>query len=487
MYKKYYKTLVLFVIATCIPWLANSQSFQENRNQLPEIGVVASDVLTIEKEKQIGKVVMKQLRGQAPIIHDPVLEEYIQDLGNRLVSQADNAKFPFTFFLINNQAINAFAFFGGHVGIHSGLITAADTESELASVVGHEVAHVTQRHLARAAQARQRSTPIQIASIIGGILLAIANPEAGLAAFSVGQASQAQASINYTRSNEQEADNIGISMLARAGFDPKGAPAFFSKLAASSRSQFVNETPFLRTHPLPESRIAETRARAATYKNINLPTSLRFQLAKARIKARYESSPSNNLVYFDSMLKQTNDPVMKQAAQYGIAISYFEDEQYDNAEKALMPLLKLQPENLFYLDVMTDIYIEQGKPKNAVALLSPIWQIKSQNKVLALNFANALIHNQEHETAITILRDILLVDNEHFLSYSLLSEAYGQLQQKKEMHKANAERFALVLAYPQAINELQFAYNQVGADYLEKQRIKARIEQIRYEQDELKR
>lgn len=484
MLKINFSKWISLVICACVSFITASQSVSDNRNQLPEIGVVASDVLTIDREVQIGKIVMKQLRGQAPLIHDPVLDEYIQDLGNRLVSQADNAKFPFKFFIINNPVINAFAFYGGHIGIHSGLLTTADTESELASVLGHEVAHVTQRHLARAAQAQQRSAPLQIASLIGGILLAMADPNAGMAAVSLGQASSAQSSINYTRNMEQEADNIGINILARAGFDPKGAPAFFGKLASQSRSQLANETAFLRTHPLPESRISETRARAAAYRDITLPTSLAFQLAKARIKARYESNPESNLALFRQQYRSTDDVIQK-AAIYGLAISYFELEEYDRAEQTLRPLLTNDPNNLFYLDVMTDIYIKQGQAQKAVNLLTPKWTLKPQNKVLALNLANALIYDQQQERAISILRDILLVDNEHFLSYSLLIDAYAQTQQKKEMHQASAERFALILAYPLAINELQFAYNQVEGDYLEKQRIKARIEQLRLAQANL--
>jgi predicted Zn-dependent protease len=143
---------------------AQAQSIANDRNQLPEIGVVASDAITIDKEKVIGDVIMRQLRGQAPLVHDPVLQEYIQSLGNRLVIHADNTKFPFKFFMINNPVINAFAFYGGHIGIHTGLLAQASTESELASVVAHEIAHVTQRHLARRVQMQQRSSPLQIAS-----------------------------------------------------------------------------------------------------------------------------------------------------------------------------------------------------------------------------------------------------------------------------------------------------------------------------------
>ncbi len=467
------------LICCSIPILGNAQSVDNNRNKLPEIGVVASDTLTIDKEVLVGKAIMRQLRGEAPIVHDPVINEYIQDLGNRLVIQADNAKFPFSFFMLNNSAINAFAFFGGHIGIHSGLITQADSESELASVFAHEVAHVTQRHLARASQAQKRSAPLQIASLIGGILLAMANPEAGVAAIQVGTAGAAQSRINYTRSMEQEADNIGISMLARAGFDPNGAPAFFGKLAAQSRGQ-SSQLEFLRTHPIPENRISETRARAATYGTRNIPASLNFHLVKARIVARYEGNAQRNINYFSYQVQQ-NKYVFRKAALYGLALSYFESEQYASASQILNELLSDDPENLFYLDAMTDVFIEQGNPTAAIKMLTRLWRYKPQNKVLALNLANAMIKAQQYPEAIQILRDVLLVNPEHFLSYSLLIDAYTATGQKREMYKTSAERFALLLAYPKAIDELQFAYNETGEDYLEKQRIKARIDQFRNE------
>ncbi|MFQ3249735.1 MAG: putative Zn-dependent protease [Glaciecola sp.] len=480
-------TKKVFIAFTCflLPIIGNTQSIDSNKNQLPEIGVVASDTLTIDKELVVGKAIMRQLRGQAPIIHDPVINEYIQDLGNKLVIQADNAKFPFSFFMINNSSINAFAFFGGHVGIHSGLITQADSESELASVFAHEVAHVTQRHLARASQAQKRSAPLQIATLIGGILLAMADPEAGIATISASNAGSAQSRINYTRNMEQEADNIGIAMLARAGFDPAGAPAFFSKLAQQARGQ-SNQLEFLRTHPIPENRISETRARASTYGVRTVPASLNFHLVKSRIIARHEGNPLRNINYFGYQV-QEKKYVFKEAALYGLALSYFSSEQYASASQILSDLLRDDPENLFYLDAMTDVLIAQQNPKAAIELLTPLWRFKPKNKVLALNLANAMIKAQQYPEAIQILRDVLLVDPEHLLSYSLLVEAYTATGQKRQMYKASAERYGLLLAYPKAIDELQFAYNETGLDYLEKQRIKARIEQFRNEMATLER
>jgi predicted Zn-dependent protease len=471
-----FKKYRLLCLSTCLAFTINVQA-QSNRNQLPEIGVVASDAITIDKERVIGDAIMRQLRGQAPLIQDPVLQEYLQDVGNRLVVHADNTKFPFTFFMINNPVLNAFAFYGGHIGVHSGLVAQAETESELASVLAHEIAHVTQRHLARRMQSQRRSSPLQIASMIGSLLVAMADPRAGMAALQASIAGGQQASINFTRNNEQEADNIGINILYRAGFDPQGAPDFFSRLAEQARGR-TNQLAFLQTHPLPQSRVAETMTRAQVYGRVNLPDSLSFQLARARIQARYMSNPARNLDVYRAQVNQF-EGVRLTASKYGLAITLFELEKYKEAQSITSALLEDDPENFFYLDLMTDVLLEQGQAIAAINLLKPLWRLKPQNQVLALNLANAYLRAVDYEPAIQILRDLLLVDNENILSYSLLNNAYERSSQKKEAHKAQAEIYALIGAYSLAIDELQFAYNFARTDILEKQRVLGRIDQLR--------
>jgi predicted Zn-dependent protease len=472
------RKLTLLVLLASV-FSAASQS-DNNRNQLPEIGVVASDAITIDKERIVGDAIMRQLRGQAPLVQDPVLQEYIQDVGNRLVVHADNTKFPFTFFMINNPVLNAFAFYGGHVGVHTGLIAQAETESELASVLAHEIAHVTQRHLARRLQSQQRSSTLQIASMIGSLLIAMADPQAGMAAVSATMAGGQQANINFTRNNEQEADNIGINILYRAGFDPNGAPAFFGRLAelAGGRS---NQLAFLQTHPLPQERVAETITRARAYGDVYLEESLAFHLARARIQARYMNTPARNLGNFEAQVNQYQG-VKLTAAKYGLAITLFELEQYGSAERVMADLMAKDPENLFYIDVKTDILLEQQQFAAAINMLKPIWLHKPHNQVLALNLANSYLRSGDYESAIEILRDLLLVNKDSLLSYQLLNDAYQRTQQKKEAHKTQAEIYALISAYPLAINELQFAYNYAKDDNIEKQRILGRIDQLRTSQ-----
>ncbi|WP_100642306.1 M48 family metalloprotease [Alteromonas facilis] len=479
-----------FVLSFCYFTLVSNaaalQSSRIDKNALPEIGVVAADAVSIDKEMLIGDVVMRQMRAQAPIINDPVLTQYIQDLGNRLVIHADNAKFPFTFFLINNADINAFAFYGGHIGVHTGLIYNADNESEVASVLAHEVAHVTQRHLARRIQSAQRSSPLQIASMIGGILLGIAarDPQAGMAAISASQAAAAQMQLNYTRSNEQEADRIGITMLARAGYDPTAAASFFGKLAAQMR--VVSRPPArLLSHPLPESRIADARIRANSLPAVRLPPSVAFHLAKARIQARYIYDKDIALEYYQNAV--TERQLVPQAAQYGLALALLRSDKPEEAKVIIDELLATDTSNLFYLDAATDIEIALGKADIAVEMLAEELKYSPRNAVVTLNLANAAIESGQLDYAIELLRDFLLINPDHMLSYQLLSDAYAKAKKYKEMHQMKAEVLNLLAAFPQAIDELQHAYNFTGDDHLEKQRIRARIQQLRDEKERLER
>ena len=334
------------IAAALLPVTSVGQSIGSDKNTLPDIGVVASEVLTLDKEMLVGDAIMRQMRGQAPVIDDPVLTEYIQDLGNRLVLQAENTKFPFKFFIINNSVMNAFAFYGGHVGVHSGIITRADTESEVASVLAHEVTHVTQRHLARRALSQQRSSPLQIASMLGSILLAMANPEAGIAAMQTSTAVANQLNIDYTRSNEQEADRIGIDILYAAGFDPKATASFFGKMAEQYRMSSRPPERLL-THPLTEKRIADARIRMDGYPNVRLAPSKSFHLAKARIQARYQFKPDYALEYFIAV-NDSGSYLIKEAAQYGLAVALFENEKYEEAKTINDALMQGDNENLFY-------------------------------------------------------------------------------------------------------------------------------------------
>ncbi|GAA5189735.1 M48 family metalloprotease [Ferrimonas gelatinilytica] len=454
-------------------------------NELPNLGTAAITTLTIEKEMEVGDFYMRVLRNQIPIVNDPVMTEYLNDVGHRIVAHSNNVRTPFRFFLVNNPDINAFAFFGGHVGVHTALFHYADNESELASVLAHEVAHVTQRHLARSIEAQQKNTPATLAGVLGSILLAIAAPEAGMAALQSTLAMGQQARINYTRSNELEADRIGMQAMVAAGFDPYAAPSFFGKLAAQYR--FASKPPaMLMTHPLPESRIADTRARAARYPHRNIQDNLMFQLAKARAQVRFSNySTERSRDIFERQLKDATYP-FKNASRYGLALVHFRAEQYDEAERLINELRAESEKNLFYLDTLTDILLATERQQVAIDTLEAARKNRPNNAVIELNLANAYLSAQKPEAARRILERRLVLAQDDLVLYDLLSQAYTALDMPDRRHMVQAEILAMRADYPRAIDQLQHAYRLSRGNPLQLARIDARIKQLRESEQQMK-
>ena len=476
---------LLLTLSIAVATSFNATALDNNKNKLPDIGISGYSVLSIDKELQIGQAMMRQLRATSPMIQDPVLIEYINHLGNSLVKNAQGVNYAFEFFLINNNELNAFAFFGGHVGIHSGLITTADTESELASVIAHEISHVTQRHLARRLESQSQTQSLTMAAMLSSVLLTLVNPTVGMAALSASMAATQQASINYTRGNEKEADRVGIALLANSNFDPQGAASFFSKMSAKYR--YSSKPPaMLLTHPVPESRITDARQRALNYPARPLPPSLDFELTKARIKARYQGSAKSNITYFNQLLDKKRY-VIKEAAQYGLALSYFENKQTAQAQKLLVDLISEDKNNLFYVDALTDVYIANNQTEKALSMLKQLNLFMPNNQVVSLNYANALLSDKNYDLSAQVLQDFLLVNPGNFIAYDLLTSLYRSQGKIGLMHMNKAEVFALLGAYSKAVDELQTSYTFLEEQPLMQKRIKARILQFQEQESRLKR
>ena len=234
------------------------------RLDLPDMGASSDTILSKAEEEEYAKALVRQMRAYEVLVEDPMIAAYFEDMGYRLASNSDRPDKAFTFVVIGQDVVNAFAAPGGVIALYSGLILAADDESEVAGVLAHEIAHVTQQHLYRALENQQAMTiPIALA------MLAIAlagggDSQAITGALVSGQAAAAQSAINYTRQNEYEADRIGISTLSRAGYDPAGMPEFFEKMGRITRAMGEGPPEFLRTHPVTVSRIAEAENRVAT-------------------------------------------------------------------------------------------------------------------------------------------------------------------------------------------------------------------------------
>ena len=453
--------------------------------QLPDLGTSALQALPIEKEKAIGEVMMMQIRGSSPLINDPVLDEYLTTLGRKLVANANDVRFGFSFFWLNNPEINAFAFYGGHVGVHTGLIAQADNESQFASVLGHEIAHVTQRHLARRIQQQQDNSGLTIAGMIAGILAAVVAPDAGMAIISASQTQSAFSQLTHSRSAEQEADRMGMQTLNNAGFDARASSEFLTKLAAQIRYKYKPPA-FLLTHPLPESRVSDVRLRAEQYPKRQVSSSLDFDLAKSRVLARYDNKPENAEALFRKLIRENT--YNNVALQYGLAISLLDQKKTDEAQPILDELLADNPKNLFYIDTKTDLLIAQKKAAEAVSYLSELNNYRPNNQVITLNYANAALEAEQYELAENILKSFLLEKPDHSLGKQLLTDAYKKQEKLAAYHEANADVLSQYGAYLKAADEIQKALNFVEpSENVKQQRLKALLTQYRLLQKELAR
>lgn len=451
--------------------------YADNGLNLPDIGTTASSTLTIAQEENYGDAYMRILRSHQPVINDPTLNQYINQLGHKLVANADDVKTPFRFILIQNREINAFAFFGGYVALHSGLFLHAGTESELASVLAHEIAHITQRHLARSMEAQAQRTPATIAALAGSLLLAIAAPQAGVAALTATTAGSIQSQINYTRSNEEEADRFGLKTLAKAGYNPQAMPRFFSRLADEYR--YTSTPPeMLLTHPLPQSRITDSRNRAQQYPSVSPQPSLNYTLARVRVVVRYAGLRS--AAALDWLERHAaKAPTSTQAAyQYGKALVYLDDNKLDQAQAILSKLYQEQSNNYFYLDALSDLWIAKRQPSKAIDMLDKALALTPKNPILTINYANALIENQQADKAISVLQRYTHAQPSDTNGWYLLSKSYSLSGDRAQELAAQGELLALKARWDQAINNYTQASQLAKIGSLEQARFDARVDQL---------
>lgn len=473
MFRQLKKTLIATLIMTLTAAQADDAIFSDN---LPDMGTSAGSTLSIGQELQMGDYYVRQLRASAPLINDPLLVQYVNKLGMQLVGHANSVRTPFHFYLINNDEINAFAFFGGNVVLHAALFRYADDESQLASVLAHEISHVTQRHLARAMEDQKRSAPLTWVGALGSILLAMANPQAGMAALTGTLAGTQQGMISFTQQNEQEADRIGIQVLQRSGFDPQAMPTFLEKLLDQARYS-TRPPEILLTHPLPESRLSDARNRANQMPPIVKQSSEDFYMAKVRTLGMYKSG--RNQLTSDLLDGLAKGNVRQQhAAQYGRALQAMEAKNFSEAQKLLQPLLSANPANPWYLDLATDIDLGLNKASDAINRLKNAPNLNN-NPVLQLNLANAYLEGGQPAESAKILNRYTFDNKEDSNGWDLLAQAQARLNNRDQELAARAESLALSGRLEQAITTLSSASSQVKVGSLQQARYDARIDQLR--------
>ncbi len=292
---------------------------------LPDLGELERSGLSVPAERRLGEKIMLDIRRDPAYVHDPEIADYVTQLGQKLAGQVDGARQPFEFFVVRDAMLNAFALPGGFVGVHTGLILAARSESEFAGVLAHEISHVTQSHLARMFGTQSQAQLASLLSLAVALLAARSNPDVAVGAAMAGQAGAIQNQLNYSRDFEREADRLGLDLMEKSGFDTRGMGSFFERLQQFGRLYENNAPGYLRTHPLTTERITDMENRIAQRPYKQVPDSVDFGLVRAKIKA-YDGTPGDAVADFAAQLK-SGKYARETDVRYGYAHALLRDNK----------------------------------------------------------------------------------------------------------------------------------------------------------------
>lgn len=441
-------------------------------DNLPDMGDSASRSISEAEEQGYGRSIMRELRKSGTLNTDPELNDYLQQLGQKLVASSNNeGRRQFHFFLVNNRQINAFALPGGYIGVHTGLILAADSESELAAVMAHEIAHVTQHHISRRFEQASRLSIPSIAATIASLLVATQNPEAGMAALQTTQAAAQQFMLNFSRDHEREADRFGMQTLVASQFNPNAMASFFDKLANAYRFE-RQPPPYLLSHPVTESRIADARNRIAQLTVSPYRENSQFALMHARLSSL--SAGSQMIGKYQNLLK--NYP-KDSALSYALALLYLKQNQIDKATPLIRALRQQQADNLNFL-LLDAARLAAAKQTNAAQqLLEPELALRPDNYPLSMALAELYLFT-EPKRSIEILSQTSQKRPEDAQVWLLLSQAQAKAGLKGDHHESQAEYRFLLGDLQRTEEQLRLSESAFKDQFYDRQRVQEKLRQI---------
>jgi predicted Zn-dependent protease len=445
---------------------------------LPDIGSAADAVLPKTEEARIGAAIMRQIRRSGHMVEDPLVNEYINDIGHRISAYANDAGHKFTFFVIDDPSINAFALPGGYIGVHTGLLEATRSEDELAGVLAHEVAHVTQRHIARAITDNQRQSLLSTAIMLGALVAAAVggvDSDVLQATTAIAQGTAAQRQINFTRSNEHEADRVGIAALAAAGFDPDGMASFFEVMSKSNTPVEYRLPEFLRTHPVGTARIAEARGRARNYPQVQTSDSVNYGIARVRLLAEGEETSEDAVEFFERQPESYQGDVWR----YGRAIAYMRDGQYREANQILEELVNRVPEVIAYHIALAQAQLALERIDETIATYERARELFPRNVPLVVHYAEALLQLDQAVLAHGILLDLLNNTPPTPGQVELIAKAAIEAGESAEAYYYMAEYRLMIGDLVGGIRFLQQALGDPEIKEIQRIRFQARIDFIR--------
>ena len=387
--------------------LAGPAGLRADDIKLPDMGSPADAVLSKNEENRFGRAIMAQIRVSGDVVEDPLMTEYINEIGHRIAAQTNDGDHSFEFFIVEDPRINAFALPGGYIGVHTGLLEATRNEDELAGVLAHEIAHVTQRHIARSIHANQRQSLLSTALMLGALLAgaAVGDADVAQAGVAVAQGTAVQNQINFTRSNEYEADRIGINALYDAGYDPHGMASFFEVMSRlQPASPELRAPEFLRTHPVSSARIAEARSRAQEYARRPYDDdSTSYGIARTRGIVDRFSTPAGAVEYFEQTAYERQTDVER----YGRAVAYQRAGRHDEANRIFAELLDKDPQVIAYHIGLGETQYSLENYAAGRATFERAVELFPRNVPLVISYGEELIRLGDAPKAHRLLLDLM--------------------------------------------------------------------------------
>lgn len=445
---------------------------------LPDLGEAAQGDFSPLLEQKIGNSIINQIRNREPsYLDDPEVNGYLNHLGGKLAAQSEGGAQSFEFFALRDPTLNAFALPGGYIGVHTALILSAQSESELASVLAHEISHVTQRHLARLVNKNAQGQAAALLSMAVAILAARSNPDVAMGAALAGQAAGVQNQLNYSRDFEREADRIGLQLLERSGYDVRGMASFFERLQKFGRL-YENSAPgYLRTHPLTTERIADmdNRIHGRRYKQV--PDSLEFLLVRAKLRAQLGTA-QEAITDFQTLLKDRKF-VNEADIRYGLARARMRVPDFAGAERELAEIRRLKTLSPMVETLAAELRVKQGDPQTASRLLATAQGRYPQDRAISYALVSALLDAGQASEALRRASDDLVSYPSDAQMHSLQAKSYALLGQRAEQHRAQAEAYVLQGQLPAAVMQLELAQKAGDGNFYAQSQIDARLRELK--------
>ena len=464
------RTLLIFIFLSCIV----------TANNLPELGDYSSSKISESDEIFIGRQILFQVNQSDSIIRDIEISDYLDSLGKRLINASTDPAKKIEFFIVSDPSINAFAMLGGVIGVHSGLFLASNTESELASVISHEIAHINQKHISRFLLQQERASYQSTFIMAVALLLARSNPQLASTAMAGASAGSVQGALDFTRENEKEADRVGIQTLNKAGFDVRGARDFFTTLKQANQFSGGAAPAFLQTHPITSNRINDIEDRLKDFPYKQRVDNQTFHYVKGKLKALLDNREDTKNILEENIKNKIY--INEGGERFALAYIYLIDNEFIKSYEQMQWLFDNEQSNPMLSQLYINYLIKTNKVTEAKKIYEQNLNFFPSNRSFIYGLADLYLETQDSEKAIKLLKENEQKFSQDPILYKLFAKGYANQGKKLLQYENLAEAAYYNFNLQEAIIRMDLAIKANDGNFYQKSRVESRLKQFQKEQ-----